>query len=166
MFCSKCGKELDDEAVFCQGCGCATPNYQKETNEEYNLEIEEQDYAEENANIIISGLNQSSKFTIIVSIISVFIRIVYLIGEQKLWGFISPIYVIGVSVSIVGGIISTIISVFGLVKLKGIREQYEKYQKIHNLAIEEDLSGGIEAKYVYSIVFGVISLVLQPVLFI
>ena len=23
MFCSKCGKEVDDEAVVCLGCGCA-----------------------------------------------------------------------------------------------------------------------------------------------
>lgn len=24
-FCSKCGKELDDAAVVCMGCGCAVP---------------------------------------------------------------------------------------------------------------------------------------------
>ena len=23
MFCSKCGKEVDDEAIVCLGCGCA-----------------------------------------------------------------------------------------------------------------------------------------------
>ena len=27
MFCYKCGKQLDDEAVICPGCGCATKNY-------------------------------------------------------------------------------------------------------------------------------------------
>ena len=27
MFCSKCGKEIADEAVICPGCGCATANY-------------------------------------------------------------------------------------------------------------------------------------------
>ena len=27
MFCSKCGKELNDEAVICTGCGCPTKNY-------------------------------------------------------------------------------------------------------------------------------------------
>lgn len=26
MFCSKCGKEIDDEAVVCVHCGCATKN--------------------------------------------------------------------------------------------------------------------------------------------
>lgn len=28
MFCSKCGKEIMNEAVICPNCGCATNNYQ------------------------------------------------------------------------------------------------------------------------------------------
>lgn len=31
MFCSKCGKEIDDSAVVCTGCGCPTSNYGKQT---------------------------------------------------------------------------------------------------------------------------------------
>lgn len=31
MFCSKCGKEIDDSAVICTGCGCPTSNYGKQT---------------------------------------------------------------------------------------------------------------------------------------
>ena len=27
MYCSKCGKVLDDDAVICIGCGCPTSNY-------------------------------------------------------------------------------------------------------------------------------------------
>lgn len=27
MFCKKCGKEIDDSAVICPNCGCATDNY-------------------------------------------------------------------------------------------------------------------------------------------
>lgn len=27
MFCYKCGKEIDDEAIVCPNCGCATKNY-------------------------------------------------------------------------------------------------------------------------------------------
>lgn len=27
MYCSKCGKEIDDAAIICPGCGCATQNY-------------------------------------------------------------------------------------------------------------------------------------------
>lgn len=30
MFCMKCGKEIDDTAVVCTGCGCPTQNYKKE----------------------------------------------------------------------------------------------------------------------------------------
>ena len=29
MFCYKCGKEIDDEAIICHNCGCATSNYQQ-----------------------------------------------------------------------------------------------------------------------------------------
>ena len=29
MFCSKCGKEINNEAVVCVHCGCATANYQQ-----------------------------------------------------------------------------------------------------------------------------------------
>ncbi len=28
MFCYKCGSQIDDEAVVCPKCGCATKNYQ------------------------------------------------------------------------------------------------------------------------------------------
>lgn len=27
MFCYKCGKQIDDEAIVCPHCGCATKNY-------------------------------------------------------------------------------------------------------------------------------------------
>ena len=32
MFCSKCGKEINDQAVVCVHCGCATANMQKHEN--------------------------------------------------------------------------------------------------------------------------------------
>ena len=31
MFCSKCGKEIFNEAIVCPHCGCATNNYEKNT---------------------------------------------------------------------------------------------------------------------------------------
>lgn len=35
MFCSKCGKEILDEALICPNCGCATNNY-SQTNKAEN----------------------------------------------------------------------------------------------------------------------------------
>lgn len=32
MFCSNCGKEIDDKAVVCLNCGCATNNTEKHKN--------------------------------------------------------------------------------------------------------------------------------------
>ena len=31
MFCSKCGKQIDDEAMICPSCGCATANLESKT---------------------------------------------------------------------------------------------------------------------------------------
>lgn len=33
MFCSKCGKEINDEAVVCIYCGCSTANYEQKAKE-------------------------------------------------------------------------------------------------------------------------------------
>ena len=33
MYCKKCGKEIDDEAVVCPNCGCATENYKQEKSD-------------------------------------------------------------------------------------------------------------------------------------
>ena len=33
MFCSKCGKEINDEAVVCIHCGCSTTNYEQKAKE-------------------------------------------------------------------------------------------------------------------------------------
>lgn len=32
MFCSKCGKEINDEAMICPECGCATGNFSNTVN--------------------------------------------------------------------------------------------------------------------------------------
>ena len=33
-YCTKCGKELLDEAVICPGCGCSTTDFQQKTETE------------------------------------------------------------------------------------------------------------------------------------
>jgi len=47
MFCSRCGKELDNEAVICVHCGCATSNFKKQD-------------AEANKPIVINNNNSAS----------------------------------------------------------------------------------------------------------
>jgi len=32
MFCKKCGKEINDEAVVCVGCGCAVNETKSDVN--------------------------------------------------------------------------------------------------------------------------------------
>ena len=40
MFCSKCGKEIDDSAVICVGCGCPTANYNKVATQQGNPSVQ------------------------------------------------------------------------------------------------------------------------------
>ncbi len=42
MFCSKCGKEISENAVVCPGCGCPTDNFQKteDNNRSSNVTVE------------------------------------------------------------------------------------------------------------------------------
>ena len=38
MYCYKCGAEIDDEAVICLKCGCATKNYKDKPFKTINLD--------------------------------------------------------------------------------------------------------------------------------
>lgn len=44
MFCSKCGKEIADEAIICPQCGCATSNYQAPVTNSKANPVYSQDY--------------------------------------------------------------------------------------------------------------------------
>ena len=55
MFCSKCGKEIFNEAVVCPSCGCATGNYPHGNNySNYYLAISE--FARKSNTIKILGI--------------------------------------------------------------------------------------------------------------
>ena len=51
MYCSKCGNVIDDEAVICPKCGCATNNFNKANGKETGLKM-----AKEAKNIALVGL--------------------------------------------------------------------------------------------------------------
>jgi len=39
MFCSSCGKEIDDKAVVCIHCGCPTKNYETKAKKDKNIAL-------------------------------------------------------------------------------------------------------------------------------
>ena len=40
MFCSKCGAQIDDEAIICPKCGCSTANYdQPDTQQQSQVQV-------------------------------------------------------------------------------------------------------------------------------
>lgn len=82
MFCSKCGKELDDEAIVCPGCGCQTHNYKSS-----NLQVNEKED-------VIKKLDELKKcgyISIIGGLIIPIIGIVFgILGLSKLQNFFVP----------------------------------------------------------------------------
>lgn len=62
MFCSKCGKEIDDEAFVCPGCGCLTGVHSVEKNTQTAQPMEVQRNKE------ISNIAQISFLSIIIGI--------------------------------------------------------------------------------------------------
>lgn len=64
MFCSKCGKEIADEAVFCSNCGCATANYHAPTTTSTQNTTYSKDY------VIIKNFEDRVRSLFILSIIA------------------------------------------------------------------------------------------------
>ena len=56
MFCSKCGKEIMNEAVICPSCGCPTNNFTQNTNDCSNDYIAIQEFARKAKNIRTLGI--------------------------------------------------------------------------------------------------------------
>ena len=49
MFCSKCGKEIDNEAVVCIHCGCATQKFREDKQKEQPIIINNNNSASSSA---------------------------------------------------------------------------------------------------------------------
>lgn len=43
MFCSKCGNQIDDDAIVCPKCGCATSNYHPASNKQGSQSVVEEE---------------------------------------------------------------------------------------------------------------------------
>ena len=81
MFCSKCGKEIMDEAVICPNCGCPTAKYEKPTTQ----------FKTEHTNDWIAITEYAGKAKAV-----------------KVWGIISIVLVFGIGV--IPGIITAIMA--------------------------------------------------------
>lgn len=60
MYCSKCGKEIDDAAVICPSCGCATANFNAASKSERPKTEQPQiiiNNSNENFNANIAGMD-------------------------------------------------------------------------------------------------------------
>ncbi len=66
MYCSKCGKELLDEAVICPNCGCPTQNYKNAVEDKTSIWL--------------------CLLSVVIPVAGVVLGIVYLCGGKKASG--------------------------------------------------------------------------------
>lgn len=70
MFCSKCGKEIDNEAVVCVHCGCATGNFEKGKEKDQPIIINNNNSASSSASAAASvGGRIRRKYSLLLDII-------------------------------------------------------------------------------------------------
>lgn len=90
MFCSKCGKEIDNEAVVCIHCGCATGNFEKNSKErEQPIIINNNNSASSSAAAASSsGGRTRRKYSLLLDIIMLFVTG----GLWLIWMIVRPKY--------------------------------------------------------------------------
>ena len=73
-YCEKCGKQLNDEAVFCEGCGTkVSEEIKEEVKQVFTCESCKTNYADTTA------LSKSSRLPLIIVIANIIILIVFVL---------------------------------------------------------------------------------------
>lgn len=105
-FCTKCGKELFDEAVVCPGCGCPVGNFQKENTR--------------SASVTVNNEEESPGLATAASVLSFFVPILGLIfGIISVSKYKTPEYRQRGKVAIVLSIIMMVASALILTAVSG-----------------------------------------------
>ena len=94
QYCRKCGKELSDDAEFCDGCG-----FQLDENLKNNTQVVKQD--SENKNEFVK------KLPLILAIIGIIVSIAEGLGTPMLMGWNNILTAMGIG--IVGGLIGILL---------------------------------------------------------
>lgn len=112
MFCSKCGKEIADEAVICTGCGCAVNN--SSINKTVSTSAKTEKKTSTSLILGIVGIVFAWLFALVGHITSI-IGIVLGIKEYK-----ETEKMTGLVLSIIGEVCSIFSSIIGAVAFSGI----------------------------------------------
>lgn len=106
MFCSKCGKEIDNEAVVCPHCGVPTANY-RQTQAQPNIVINNSN-ANVNANVTGGCMAISPKSKLMALVLCIFLGVLGIhrfyvgkIGTGILWLLTGGLFGIGWIVDII-----------------------------------------------------------------
>ena len=86
MFCMKCGKEIDNEAVICVHCGVATPNMKN--NKEQPIIINNSASSSASASNSVNNGRIRKKYSLLLDLILIFLTG----GLWIIWMLIRPKY--------------------------------------------------------------------------
>lgn len=121
MFCSKCGKEIDDEALICSGCGTPTSNYKQENhNERKPLTVLEQ-------NKILIGAEKNLHIADAIFIIS------FVLCMLLVFTVVDDYYPLVVGFSFITTLITLMCNIDSLVKLRILSGRMASELKSHHI---------------------------------
>ena len=99
QYCRKCGKELEDDAEFCDGCGFNLNNHPTEDKQELNKKIKQTSQKDKNDFI--------TKLPLSLAIISIIVVIAEGLGTPMIMGWDN--IMLAIAIGIIGGIIGIIL---------------------------------------------------------
>ena len=104
MFCQKCGKEINDEAVICVGCGCPVKGTEYDTKNEVKVDKPERESSSTASTALI--------FAFLIPIVGLIMGIV---GATK---YKSPVYrhrcISAIVISVIVWIISFVVLILAM----------------------------------------------------
>lgn len=127
MFCSKCGKEIDDEAVICPNCGVPTANYSSNIN---SVKTQKENTLTENQlNQILTQSENECKIARIITIIS---GVICFLLISVLYDDLYPLVV---GLSFVTTIVTVVLNAKSLSNLKTLNKTGVDDLKKHHITI-------------------------------
>jgi hypothetical protein len=118
MYCQKCGKEIDDNAVVCPNCGVPTENYQQ-PQQQPNIVINN---ANTNTNVNGLGVGISPKSRTVAALLCFFLGVLGIhrfyvgkTGTGVIWLFTAGLFGIGAIVDFIAILMGSFRDKYGLV---------------------------------------------------
>lgn len=132
MFCSKCGKQIMNEAVICPKCGCPTPNYQQTMY--HRLNPQKPTISVSEAEMKLDKALANTKIVLL----PVILFLIALFAIQTIVDDYFPLVVIPVVVS---SIITIIVNIISIANISSVGKIASLNQKKNDIVIKHVVVG-------------------------